>query len=51
MVVSDVYPTPTTDVADVVLPSAMWIEREGMFGNWSAGPSTSRRCSPRPGRR
>ncbi|HSG49596.1 MAG TPA: molybdopterin dinucleotide binding domain-containing protein, partial [Longimicrobiales bacterium] len=22
-----------TDVADVVLPSAMWIEREGMFGN------------------
>jgi nitrate reductase NapA len=33
MVVSDVYPTPTTDIADVVLPSAMWIEREGMFGN------------------
>ena len=33
VVVSDIYPTPTTDVADVVLPSAMWIEREGMFGN------------------
>ena len=33
IVVSDVYPTPTTEVADVVLPSAMWIEREGMFGN------------------
>lgn len=33
IVVSDVYPTPTTDVADVVLPSAMWIEREGLFGN------------------
>lgn len=33
LVVSDVYPTPTTDVADVILPSAMWIEREGMFGN------------------
>jgi nitrate reductase (cytochrome) len=33
VVVSDVYPTPTTDIADVVLPSAMWIEREGMFGN------------------
>jgi len=33
VVVSDVYPTPTTAVADVVLPSAMWIEREGMFGN------------------
>ena len=33
VVVSDVYPTPTTDVADVILPSAMWIEREGLFGN------------------
>lgn len=33
LVVSDVYPTPTTAIADVVLPSAMWIEREGMFGN------------------
>ena len=33
IVVSDVYPTPTTDVADVVLPAAMWIEREGMWGN------------------
>jgi len=33
VVVSDVYPTPTTDVADVILPAAMWIEREGLFGN------------------
>ena len=33
IVVSDVYPTPTTDVADVILPAAMWIEKEGMFGN------------------
>jgi len=33
IVVSDVYPTPTTEIADVVLPSAMWIEREGCFGN------------------
>ncbi len=33
VVVSDVYPTPTTAIADVILPSAMWIEREGMFGN------------------
>lgn len=33
IVVSDVYPTPTTDIADVILPSAMWIEREGVFGN------------------
>ncbi len=33
IVVSDVYPTPTTDIADVVLPAAMWFEQEGMFGN------------------
>jgi nitrate reductase NapA len=33
IVVSEAYPTPTTDVADVVLPAAMWIEREGMFAN------------------
>ena len=33
VVVSEAYPTPTTDVADVVLPAAMWIEREGVFAN------------------
>lgn len=33
IVVSEVYPTPTTDVADVVLPSALWIERDGMYVN------------------
>ena len=33
IVVSDVYPTPTTEIADVILPSAMWVEREACFGN------------------
>ena len=33
VVVSDVFPTPTTDIADVILPSALWIEQEGMYGN------------------
>ncbi len=33
IVVSDIYPTPTTAIADLVLPSAAWVEREGMFGN------------------
>ena len=33
LVVSDIYPTPTTDVADLILPSAAWVEAEGMFGN------------------
>ena len=34
IVVSDIYPTPTTDIADLILPSAMWVEREGMYGNY-----------------
>ncbi|HEU5041737.1 MAG TPA: molybdopterin-dependent oxidoreductase [Gemmatimonadales bacterium] len=33
IVVTEAYPTPTTDVADVILPAAMWIEREGVFAN------------------
>ncbi len=33
LVVSDVYPTATTRMADLVLPSALWIEKNGMFGN------------------
>ena len=33
IVVSEVYPTMSTKYANVVLPSAMWIEREGQFGN------------------
>ena len=31
--VSDIYPTPTTAAADLILPSAAWVEREGLFGN------------------
>ncbi len=33
IVVSDMYPTPTTAIADLVLPAAAWVEREGVFGN------------------
>ncbi len=33
MVVSDIYPTATTRLASVVLPSAMWVEKNGMYGN------------------
>ncbi len=33
IVISDVYPNKSTEVADVVLPSAMWVEKEGAFGN------------------
>lgn len=33
LIVSDVYPTATTEIADLVLPSAMWVEKNGIFGN------------------
>jgi len=33
LIVSDVYPTATTELADLVLPSAMWVEKNGIFGN------------------
>ena len=33
LIVSEVYPTATTALADLVLPSAMWVEKNGMFGN------------------
>ena len=33
VVVSDVFPTPTSDVADVILPAAWHIEKSGLYGN------------------
>ena len=33
VVVSDAYPTITTMSADVILPAAMWVEKEGAYGN------------------
>ncbi len=33
LIVSDVYPTRTAQIADLVLPSAMWVEKNGMVGN------------------
>lgn len=33
VIVSDIYPTRSTELADVVLPSASWVEKEGFFGN------------------
>jgi len=31
--VSDPYPTVTAMAADLILPTAMWVEKEGAFGN------------------
>jgi len=33
VVVSDVYPTVSAMAADLILPCAMWMEKEGMYGN------------------
>ncbi len=49
IVVSDVYPTPTTDVADVILPAAMWVEQEGMFGNSERRTQHFEQIVPPPG--
>ncbi|CAH0991492.1 Periplasmic nitrate reductase [Sinobacterium norvegicum] len=33
IVVSDAYPTVTCQAADLILPTAMWVEKEGGYGN------------------
>ena len=33
VVVSDPYPTVTAQAADLILPTAMWVEKEGVYGN------------------
>lgn len=33
VVVSDAYPTVTAVAADLILPTAMWVEKEGAYGN------------------
>lgn len=33
IVVSDAYPTVTAMSADLILPTAMWVEKEGAYGN------------------
>lgn len=33
IVVSEVYPTVTAVAADLILPTAMWVEKEGAYGN------------------
>ncbi len=33
IVVSEVYPTISTIASDLILPTAMWVEKEGAYGN------------------
>jgi nitrate reductase (cytochrome) len=49
IVVSEVYPTRSTEMADVVFPAAMWVEREGQFGNGERRTSIFQKCVDAPG--
>jgi nitrate reductase NapA len=49
LIVSDVYPTATVMAADLVLPSAMWVEKNGMVGNSERRTQQWFRMVPPPG--
>jgi nitrate reductase NapA len=49
IVVSEVYPTRSTEMADVVFPAAMWVEREGQFGNAERRTNVFEKCTEPPG--
>jgi nitrate reductase NapA len=50
LIVSEVYPTATTALADLVLPSAMWVEKNGVVGNSERRTQSWERMVPAPGR-
>jgi assimilatory nitrate reductase catalytic subunit len=49
LVVQDVFPTPTTARAHIVLPAAMWGEKEGTYTNSERRVSRARRAVDPPG--
>ncbi|WP_341938170.1 nitrate reductase catalytic subunit NapA [Marinimicrobium sp. C2-29] len=49
VVVSDVYPTVSAQAADMILPSAMWVEKEGAFGNAERRTQFWQQLVPPPG--
>ncbi|MDX8362092.1 nitrate reductase catalytic subunit NapA [Cytobacillus sp. IB215316] len=49
IVVSEVYPTRSTEMADVVFPASMWVEREGQFGNAERRSNVFEKCTEPPG--
>lgn len=48
IVVSDVYPNRSTEMADVVFPAALWVEREGQFGNAERRSNVFEKCVEPP---
>ncbi|MBS0657055.1 MAG: molybdopterin-dependent oxidoreductase [Verrucomicrobia bacterium] len=49
LIVSEVYPSATTELADLVLPAALWVEKNGMFGNSERRTQQWFRMVPPPG--
>ncbi len=49
VVVSDIYPTVSAQAADLVLPAASWVEKEGAFGNSERRTQFWRQLVPPPG--
>jgi nitrate reductase NapA len=49
LAVSDVYPTRTTELADLILPAAMWVEKNGIYGNSERRTQQWFRMVPPPG--
>ncbi len=49
VVVSDPYPTVSAQAADLVLPTAMWVEKEGAYGNAERRTQFWREQVPAPG--
>ena len=50
IVVSDAYPTVTAMAADLVLPTAMWVEKKAPTATPSAAPMCGGSSSTRPAR-
>jgi assimilatory nitrate reductase catalytic subunit len=49
LVVQDIFPTPTTARAHIVLPAAMWGEKDGTYTNSERRVSRVRKAVPPPG--
>ena len=49
VVVSDCYPTVTCEAADLILPTAMWVEKEGAYGNAERRTHFWHQLVPAPG--
>ena len=49
IVVSDAYPTVTAQAADLILPTSMWVEKEGAYGNAERRTQFWHELVPAPG--